>query len=136
MRTLFTTITSRLALARAVRTNGTVNGTTLDLAELGNNFRTVMFTVTTDTITDGTHTVALQHSVDGTNWTAVPAERRQGSLPAIVAADDDKVFEFGYIVATERYVRIAVTTAGATTGGAYTALALLSGAGTSPPARS
>lgn len=134
--TLFTKTMARLALARAVRTNGAANGNTIDLALLKNNFRSVMFVVTTDTITDGSHAITLEHSTNGTDFTAVPAERRQGSLPTVVAADDDKIFEFGYIVGVEQYVRIVATTSGATTGGAFTAVALLSGAAVSPPTRS
>lgn len=136
MRTLHTRCLSRLALASAARTNGTANGATIDLAVYGNHFRTAMFVITTATITDGTHAVTLEHSNNGTDWTAAPAARRQGSLPSIVAADDDTVFQVGYVVGTERYVRLVATTSGATTGGVFSAVAVLSGASSDPVARS
>ena len=136
MRTLYDSSLARVALASAARTNGTANGTTVDLGVFGNDFRTVMFVVVTGTITDGTHTVSMQDSPDGTTWTAVAANRVQGSLPTIAAADDDTVFSFGYTAGTQQYVRLVVVTAGATTGGVFSAMAILSGGNISPVARS
>lgn len=124
------------ALASAARTNGTVNGTTVDLGAFGNDFRSVMFIVSTATVTDGTHAITMQDSPDGTNWTAVPAAKRQGSLPTVLAANDDTLYQFGYIVGTNQYVRLVATTTGATTGGVYSAVAVLSEASSSPVARS
>ncbi len=135
-RTLYNDTLVRQALTSAVRTNGTVNGTTVDLGIFANDFRSAMFVITTGTITDGSHAITMEDSPDGTNWTAVSAERVQGSLPTIVAADDDTVFQFGYIVGTAQYVRIVATTSGATSGGAFSAVAILSGASSSPVARS
>lgn len=134
--TLYTHSLSRLALTSAARTNGTVNGSTVDLGVYGNDFRTALFVITTGAITDGTHAITLEHSSDGSNWSAVPAERRQGALPSIGSVDDNVVLEVGYIVGTEQYVRLAVTTSGATTGGIYSAVAVLGSASSSPVARS
>lgn len=136
MLTLHTGCLTKLVLASAARTNGAANGTTVDLAVYGNNFRSAMFIITTATITDGTHAITMEHSDNGSTWTAVPADRRQGSLPSILAADDDSVFQVGYIVGTQRYVRIVATTSAATTGGVFSAVAVLSGASVSPVARS
>jgi hypothetical protein len=135
-RTLYNSCLTQTAFTSATRTNGTVNGATVDLGVFGNDFRTVLFVVSTGTITDGSHAITMQDSPDGTNWTTVPAAARQGSLPTIVAANDDTLFEFGYIVGTNQYVRLVATTTGATGGGVYSAVAVLSGAGTSPVARS
>lgn len=135
MRTLYTHCLSRLALASAARTNGAANGATIDLGAFGNDFRTVLFVISTGTITDGTHAITLEESVDGTTWTAVPASRRQGALPSIVAADDDKIFELGYVGGRRQYVRLVATTSGATTGGVFSAVAVLGAASTSPVAR-
>lgn len=135
MHTLYGRSLSRLALESAERVNGTANGATIDLGLLGNDFRSALFVITTATVTDGTHAVALQHSVDGSNWTAVPDRRRQGALPSIVADDNDQVFEFGYIVGTEQYVRLVVVTTGATTGGVLSAIAVLGNGSQSPPVR-
>jgi hypothetical protein len=134
-RTLYSHCLTQPALASAARTNGTVNGITVDLGVYGNDFRSALFIVTTGTVTDGSHAITIQDSPDGTNWTAVPAVKRQGSLPTIVAANDDALFEFGYIVGTNQYVRVVATTSGATTGGVFSAVAVLSGASSSPVAR-
>lgn len=134
--TLYNHCLVRTALPSAARTNGTVNGATVDLGVFGNDFRTVMFVVSTATVTDGSHAITMQDSPDGTAWTAVAAGFRQGSLPTIVAADDDTLFTFGYIVGTNQYVRLVVATTGATTGGVFGANAILSEASSSPVARS
>lgn len=124
------------ALPSAARTNAVVNGPTIDLGVFGNDFRGALFIVTSATITDGSHAITLQESADGsTGWTNVPASRRQGSLPTIVAANDDALFEFGYIAATQQYVRLVATTTGATTGGVFSAVAVLSDGSNSPAAR-
>lgn len=133
--TLYNRCLTQKALASAERVNGTANGIAVDLSVYGNDFRTVLFIVSAATITDGSHAITMQESVDGTNWTTVPASRRQGSLPTIVAANDDAVFEFGYIVGTQQYVRLVATTTGATTGGIYSAVAVCSEASTTPVAR-
>lgn len=124
------------ALPSAIRTNGTENGTTVDLGVYGNDFRSVMFVVSTGTVTDGTHAITMQDSPDGTNWTAVAAGKRQGSLPSILAANDDTLYQFGYIVDANQYVRLVATTSGATSGGAFSAVAILSEASTAPVAKS
>lgn len=134
--TLYTDTLSRVALTIGTRVNGTVNGTTVDLGVFGNDFRTVMFAVLTGTITDGSHAITMQDSPDGTTWANAPAESIQGSLPTITGANDDAVFEFGYVVGSRQYVRLVATTSTATTGGAFGAVALLSGGSTAPVARS
>lgn len=135
--TLYSSSLARPALAFVARTaNAAVNGTTVDLGVYGNDFRTALFVIATGAVTDGTHTVKLQHSEDDSNWTDVSADRLQGSAPAITSSDDDKVFAVGYIVGTEQYVRVVVTTAGATSGGIFGAVAVLGEASSTPVARS
>jgi hypothetical protein len=135
MRSIYSGTLTRRALTSVARTNGTANGDTVDTAVFGNNFRTVMFAILTATITDGSHVVSLEDSDNGSAWSAVPADRIQGSLPTIVAANDDTIFEVGCVV-TRRYVRVVVTTSTATTGGVFGAVALLGAPSVSPPARS
>lgn len=123
-------------LSPVARVNGTVNGATVDrtLSQAsGTNewFESASIVVNTGTITDGTHTVTVEDSPDGTAWTAVAAGFLQGSAPAMVAADSNKVFEIGYI-GNQRYVRATVVTTGATTGGVFGAMVLL-GFPTKPP---
>ena len=76
--------------------------------------------IVTGAITDGTHTFEVQESDDNATYTAVAESNLHGAEPAIGAADGNKVYEIGY-KGTKRYIRVAVTVAGATSGGAYTA---------------
>ena len=134
-RTLYTNCLPLLALAGAVRTNGAANGVTIDLGLNGNDFRTAWFLFVTGAITDGTHAVTLEHSVDATTWTPVPAGRVQGTLPSIGSTDDNVLFDVGYLVGAEQYVRCVVTTSGSTTGGTVSAVAVLAEGSTAPIAR-
>jgi hypothetical protein len=124
-RSVYTNVTPRASLAIASRTaNATVNGTAVDRNVGGNMHRTAMVVVHTGTITDGTHTIEVQDSDDGTTFTAVADAFLQGTEPAIGVADDDKLFVIGYI-GVRRYLRVSVTTAGATGGGTLGAVVLL-----------
>ncbi|MFF8980182.1 hypothetical protein ACF08A_25640 [Streptomyces cellulosae] len=76
------------------------------------------------TVTDGTHTLALEVSDDGSTWAAAPASDLQGTLPALDSGSSNRVFEVGYS-GTARYLRAVSTVAGATTGGVYGAVILL-----------
>lgn len=134
--TLYSHSLVRVALTSATRTNGAVNGTTVDLGVFGNDFRTVLFVVQTGTVTDGTHAITVQDSPDGSAWAAVDAAYLQGALPTITGTDDDAVFQFGYIAGTKQFVRLVATTSSATTGGVFSAVAVLGAASSSPVARS
>jgi photosystem II stability/assembly factor-like uncharacterized protein len=136
-RSLYNSVLSRIAVPVANRTNGTVNGTTIDRTDPtggADNTTVAMFVVASGTVTDGSHAVTVQESDDGSSWAAVPSEYLQGSLPTIVSTDDDKVFEVGY-VGTKRYIRAVVTTTGATSGGTFGAVVLLSGGRRTTPNR-
>lgn len=135
-RTLYTHSLSRIALQSATRTNGTANGVTIDTGVFGNDFRTVLFVITTGAITDGSHAFSVQDSDDGSSWAAADASRVQGVAPTATASDDNVVFDVGYVVGTRQYVRLVATTTGATTGGVFSAVAVMSGASTSPVLRS
>lgn len=111
-------------LPAGARVNGTVNGTTVDRKQGRTFFRSVMFVVMTGTITDGTHTVNVQESANGSVWTDVAAGDLRGAEPAIALANDDVVYETAY-TGKARYVRLQLVTAGATTGGLVTAVVLL-----------
>ena len=106
----------------AARVDGTDAGNIIDT--LG--FESIEFVVQTGTITDGTHTVLLQDGDDSglSDAGTVPAAQTLGTLPAIVAADDDTVFRVG-CVTKKRYVRLSIVTTSATTGGITSAVALL-----------
>lgn len=133
--TLYTKGLARIALPSGVRTNGTVNGTSVDSGVFANDFRSVFFVVQTATITDGSHAVTLQDSADNSAWANVDASTLQGSLPTITSTDDDVIFQFGHLI-QRQYLRLVITTTGATTGGVYAAVAVLFDASVEPVARS
>ncbi len=120
--TLYNKVLARLSLPVALRSaNATVNGTAVDRADPTggyDGFNSAMAVVVAGTITDGTHTVTIQDSDDGsTGWVNAAAEHTQGSA-VITSTDDNVVFEIGY-TGPKRYLRLSVTTAGATTGGTF-----------------
>jgi len=105
-----------VSIAPVALTDGTLSGTAVDRAVNG-GMQEATLIVTTGVVTDGTHTVAVQESADGsTGWTAVDSGQLTGAPPAVVAADDGKVFEVG-VRATKRYLRAQVVTASSSTGG-------------------
>ncbi|MGD6761357.1 hypothetical protein ACOKM5_20700 [Streptomyces sp. BH097] len=132
-RSVYGECVARPALAVATRTNGTVNGLTVDRHYNNNAFRTAMFVIHTGTLTDGSVAITVQDSPDNSVWTAAAAADIQGSLPTIAQTDDDKTFEVGY-VGQQRYVRIVATTSGATTGGTFGATCVMAGARRRPAA--
>jgi hypothetical protein len=103
------------SLAPAART-ASGNGTGVDLA----GFDKAVVVVHTGTITDGTHTIEVQESDDNSAFTAVADADLDGSEPAIGGSNDNTIYEIGYR-GIKRYIRAAVTVAGATTGGVYSA---------------
>ncbi len=112
---------NRFLLQRALsaagnRTNGTVNGDTIDT----NGLLAVAVAINPATITDGTHAPKLQDSPDGTTWTDVAAANLAGTLTNLASNTDQAVSYVG----TQRYVRAVVVTSGATTGGVFSAVAI------------
>lgn len=123
-RSVYTNVTPRASLVVAARTNGTVNGSSVDRNIGGDMHRSAMVVIHTGTVTDGTHTIEVQDSDDGSSFTAVADQYLQGTEPAIGGSDDNALFVIGYI-GTRRYLRVSVTTSGATSGGTYGAVILL-----------
>lgn len=134
MRNLYTHTLAVTALASATLEDGANSGATVNLGVNGNDFRDVLFVISTGAVTDGSHAVSVQESANGTDWVAAPARRVLGSAPTIVAADDNKVFQVGYRAGTAQYVRILVTTTGATTGAVVSAVAVLAAGSNNPVA--
>lgn len=124
----------RRTLAPAART-ATANGTAVDRAAGGARYQDALVVIDTGVVTDGTHTFAVQESADNVSWAAVADADLQGTEPAVTSANDDTVYELGYLGGA-RYLRVAVTVAGATTGGLYSAAIVLSNARRGPAARS
>jgi hypothetical protein len=115
---LYNSARAKLTLTVALRTNGTVNGSSVDLNENKDASRSAMLVVHTGTITDGSHAIVLQESDDNSSWATVAAADLQGTAPTIASTDDDAIFELGY-KGSKRYLRASVTTSGATTGGTF-----------------
>lgn len=107
------------------RTNGTVNGASIDLGANG-GAASVTVAVVTGTLTDGVHTFSVDESDDASSWTAVPAGNIQGTVTVTAATNDDTQFEFG-VRPGKRYLRVNCVTSGTTTGGIYAAVVVLGG---------
>jgi len=125
--TVYNNVLVQASVTIAVRTNGTVNGTAIDLwsNSVGRqHFGGALCVVTSGTITDGTHTVEVQESDDNSSFAAVADADLQGTEPAIGAANDNVVYELGYR-GSKRYLRVVVVTTGATSGGTFGANIIL-----------
>jgi len=123
VRDAYSNVTVRETLSIATRT-ASANGTGVDRYLNGAGFQDALIIVHTGTITDGTHAVDVQESDDNTTFTSVAASELQGTEPSIGASDDNKMYVVGY-KGTKRYVRVAVTASGTTSGGTYGASVLL-----------
>ncbi|MYS47539.1 hypothetical protein GTY23_41495 [Streptomyces sp. SID5998] len=130
MRDAYSNITVRETLGIATRTAST-NGTGVDRAAGGCDFQDAMVVVHTGVITDGTHAIDVQESDDNTTFTSVAASELQGTEPSIGSADDNKMYVVGY-KGTKRYLRVAVTASGTTSGGTYGASVILANPRTAP----
>ncbi|MFJ8140649.1 hypothetical protein [Streptomyces sp. NPDC096013] len=113
----YNNLSTRQILPPAART-ATTTSSSVDRVASGAAFQDAVIVISTGAITDGTHTVDVQESADNSTWTSAAATDLQGPEPVIGAADDNKIFEIGYL-GSLRYVRVVVTAAGTTTGGIY-----------------
>jgi hypothetical protein len=123
----------RITLPMAARTtNTTVNGSTVNMSQGGLVFRTAMVVAWAGAVTDGTHTVVLEDSPDGTAWTPVDPQYLQGTLTAFATASANTVQRQAY-TGEKPFLRAKVTSATVTTGGTVGALILLTqGSGSGP----
>lgn len=123
------------SLAPAART-ASADGTTVDRAEDDAMFQDALVVIDAGVVADGTHTFEVQESDDDASWSAVAAVDLQGAEPAVTSANDDTIYEIGYLGA-KRYVRVAVAvTGGPVTGGVYSAAVVLSNPRRAPVVRS
>lgn len=100
------------SLSPAARVNGTFTGTAVDLR----GFDGAIVSVAFGAYTDGTHTPSLQHSADGTTYTACSASDIDGAFTAVASGvGANTIQQVGYI-GTNRYLQVVMTVAGATTG--------------------
>lgn len=90
------------------------NGTGVDLQ----GYDGALVTVAAGAITDGTHTPKVQESDDNSSFTDVASTDLVGT--ALVAITANSLQKVAYIGA-KRYIRVATTVSGTTTGGMYVA---------------
>jgi hypothetical protein len=96
--------------------NAAATGATIDTQ----GYMSVGFVVSVDAITDGTHTVKVQESDDGTSWSDVDPSQLDGAFVALTANSVQYAFYTGY----KRYVRGASSSTG-TTGAGFSMIGLL-----------
>lgn len=133
---LYNSTLVRTSLLPSART-ATANGTSVDRStpELS-NFRTAMLIVHAGTVTDGTHDITLEESDNNSDWTAVADADLQGSAISVTSANDEAVYELGYL-GHARYLRAVATVSGSpATGGVYGATIAMSEARRTPVPRS
>ncbi|MEU2075423.1 hypothetical protein [Streptomyces sp. NPDC013489] len=128
-------VTKSTILPSGNRTTNATGAAVDRMADKG-GFRSALIVLHVGTVTDGTHTVEVQDSPNGSDWTAVADQFLQGAEPAITASNDERVHEIGY-TGHQRYLRVVVTASGSpSTGGIYGATILLGWPRRMPPSRS
>lgn len=136
MRNVYSNTLAVKALNSGTIQTGTTTGVAVDTGVFSNNFRDVLFVITSGALTDGTYAVTVEESdQSGSGFAAVNSSRVLGPLPSFAATDDDTVKSFG-VLPNKRYVRIVVTATTATTGGVLVATAILGAGSNNPAARS
>jgi hypothetical protein len=122
MRDLLHSLVSSLAkAAAAISTNTTTNGLVIDLQ----GYESARFDIASATITDGSYTCSLQEGTasDGSDMADVAASQVLGS--AVFAASDDNTVKSLSYLGSKRYARVKIVSTGVTTGGTFSALAIL-----------
>jgi len=95
------------AVVPAVKT-AAGDGTTVDIR----GYSSLLFVANTGAIaSDGDFGLVVQDSANGTDWSAVSADKLLGAFPATLEAN--KTYAVGY-VGGKRYARVNVTKAGGT----------------------
>lgn len=129
---LYDSTVVRLSVAPALRANGTVNGSAVNLGSWGAD--SAIAVVITGAVTDGSHAVSIEESDTGAgNWSAIPAGRLTGAAPTVTSANGSTQFEVGITPAPNKpFLRVVAVTTGATTGGILAAVIVAGEIGMSP----
>lgn len=117
MRDLYNNLLTVLSLFLQALTAAAEGDAYVDLQ----GFEGALIQVFSGTITDGTsYEFELKESADHITFTAVADDDLLGDEPTFLAADDDKVKEFGYI-GSKQYLRVDLKTVvgGPATGGIF-----------------
>lgn len=133
---LYEDVLARLTLPLALRANVTANGTSVDKTDPSggvDGFTSVLLVAIAGAITDGTHTVIVQDSDDGSSFAAAAAGDVRGTA-VFTSANANTIAEIGYD-GPKRYVRASVTGTGSTTGGSVGAIVVLGGETSKPVKR-
>ncbi len=145
MKDIMNWLSFKHALGDGAQIAATVHGDSIDATALNGGNDAICFVVDVGTITDGTHTLTLEDSIDGgTTWVTVASPYLQvptGQSNVVNSSTTAKtVKKFGYLgnanVGTlansvsptangKVLVRITDTVSGASTGGYITAVAVL-----------
>lgn len=112
MRDLGALITAVKNIVVGAKTNGTVNGATFDTAP----YDGATAIVHVEAWTDGTHTPKFQDSPDNSVWTDVAAANLIGAFTAVTTNGGVGTKQKVTYVGAQRYLRVVLTTSGATTG--------------------
>lgn len=107
--------------SQTISTDTTTSGAIIDTA----GFESLMFTFLSGTVTDGDYVVQLWHGDDSglSDAAQVDAEEVLGSV-TYAAADDDTAKRIGYI-GKKRYAQVRVVSTSTTSGGVFSATAVL-----------
>lgn len=127
---------AQVAITSQTITTSPVVGSAVDTAVFNNMFRDIVFSIQSGTITDGTSYVATVQECDtsGGSYTDLDTWRVQGTV-SFASSDDNVVKELG-VRPTKRYVKLTITSTGASSGGVFAAIARLGSGSLHPVARS
>lgn len=127
---IYDRIVTRRSISPLIRTNGTVNGASVNLGTYG--AESAIAVVVTGTVTDGSHAVSIEESDTGSgSWTAIPVERLTAAAPTVTSANSDAQFETG-VAPAKAFIRVVIVTTGATSGGTLAAAVVIGDPGTTP----
>ena len=133
---LHSNIDDRVALDNQdIASDTTTPGAIIDTS----GFESIEFIIQSGTITDGSYAILLEESDNasmpvGVETTVVSADQTLGALTGFVAANDDETIRVGSI-GKDRYQRLSLVSTGTTTGGEFSAIAVLGHPHTSPVAQ-
>ena len=100
------------SLSPAARVNGTATGSAVDLI----GFDAAVISVQFGAYTDGTHTPSVTQSTDGTTYTACAVSDLDGAFTAVSSSGGANTLQQVGYIGTQRYIKVVMTTSGATTG--------------------